>query len=548
MVRNISTSSSRRKFLHLTALGAVGGSAGVSQTSRATATDSQDSDVIEIHDWYDLVDKIDEDFDERNHYVLETDLTPDTPGYDELVTEPEKGWDPVTTSGAPLLGTFDGQHHVIRGLQIDRPDENVVGLFRKTGNLFDKPAIIKNLILEEVDIAGNTSVGGIVGSTGADILNCAVSGTITGGNSVGGIAGDVDNGEPKIKHCYADVTVSGERNVGGIAGIATDADIGPVVAIGDMSGGDLIGGAIGSMPTPLTGGDTARVEESYSRGTVSGSERVGGFVGSATSSVTDCYATGAVEGGKYVGGIVGGSDDLVEACFSTGAVTGEEWTGGFIGSAAGDISGYWDVESSGMKNGAYVSEDDVTGLKTEEMQGTSAADAMERLDFADTWSVSTNPDDYPYLQWEDDAFVEFEVVDAPTTVAAGETATVTVEARNTGEALAHQTIQASVEGDLDHEEEVGIIIDGGIQFTVSVETGSDDVGMLELEFESDGPGDTATYELVVDDGLLGEYANGNDVIETSGLRDAIADWREGDITAQFLQTVIEYWRSGKSVA
>lgn len=46
---------------------------------------------------------------------------------------------------------------------------------------------------------------------------------------------------------------------------------------------------------------------------------------------------------------------------------------------------------------------------------------------------------------------------------------------------------------------------------------------------------------------LAEYANANDVIKITGLRDAIGDWRDDEITTLLLSNVTEAWREGDPV-
>jgi outer membrane protein assembly factor BamB len=74
---------------------------------------------------------------------------------------------------------------------------------------------------------------------------------------------------------------------------------------------------------------------------------------------------------------------------------------------------------------------------------------------------------------------------------------------------------------------------------------------------------TLTFELTVDDGQatdtdsttvvvresgsVSEYANDNGIVDTAGLRTAIADWRDDDIGTDLLREVIAAWRSGEAV-
>jgi len=64
--------------------------------------------------------------------------------------------------------------------------------------------------------------------------------------------------------------------------------------------------------------------------------------------------------------------------------------------------------------------------------------------------------------------------------------------------------------------------------------------------------DAAGIAYALSDGItinrkIDDYANENDVVDTPGLREAIDDWRVGDIETALLRDVIDYWRSGEPV-
>jgi len=54
-------------------------------------------------------------------------------------------------------------------------------------------------------------------------------------------------------------------------------------------------------------------------------------------------------------------------------------------------------------------------------------------------------------------------------------------------------------------------------------------------------------ESPADDTSLADYANDDDIVDTAGLREAIGDWRAGDIDTALLRAVIDAWRSGEPV-
>lgn len=79
---------------------------------------------------------------------------------------------------------------------------------------------------------------------------------------------------------------------------------------------------------------------------------------------------------------------------------------------------YWDNDSTGGSDAVGTIEEDdeaddeadgtseienVTGLATDEMQRSLAEQTMDAMDFEDTWTVQTDPDDYPLLQWQDES-------------------------------------------------------------------------------------------------------------------------------------------------
>ena len=72
---------------------------------------------------------------------------------------------------------------------------------------------------------------------------------------------------------------------------------------------------------------------------VTGTDQVGGLVGSNDGAVSGCFATGKVSGDDDVGGLIGAnlSDGAVTVSYSTVHVTGDDRVGGLIGSNRGDV-------------------------------------------------------------------------------------------------------------------------------------------------------------------------------------------------------------------
>ena len=247
------------------------------------------------------------------------------------------GWAPIGSSAEPFAVVFDGNGHTIANLFIDRRRSDI-GLFGST----DTASVIRHVSLTDLDIAGDSSVGGLVGFGQGTIHASYVRGQVTGsGSAVGGLAG-WSFGD--ISTSYADVVVVGDYYVGGLLGAAT-----------------------------------ATVTASYARGSVAAgaSGEVGGLVGWNLGTIEASYARGAVTGGGDLGGGLVGSN--------LGAATASYWdttSSGQSASAAG----------VGQTTGALQEPTGYGGIYAEwnvDSDGASGPD--------DPWHFGT-PSEYPVLQ------------------------------------------------------------------------------------------------------------------------------------------------------
>ena len=320
------------------------------------------------------------------------------------------GFTPVNNFNA----IFNGQEYEIRNLYINRTSTNNIGLFG------ENYGTITNIDLEEVNITGNTNVGGLVGKqNGGSITNSYTTGTIIGLDTVGGLVGLVDSGAT-INNSYSTANVkSNDQYVGGLFGETTTGTIsnsyatGNVIAISNTAGG--LGGAI------HTG---TKIEKCYATGSVLGDWEIGGLIADAFGGyISQSYSTGNVNGtGGAIGGLVGWFEGgaTINNSYSTGIVTGDEGIGGLIGwvdfgngniyhsyttgsttgnTGVGGLIGYVDV-------GVYVENsywDNETTGQTISEGGTpkSTADMQTQgtfigWDFTTIWEMI----DYPHLQWE----------------------------------------------------------------------------------------------------------------------------------------------------
>jgi len=294
------------------------------------------------------------------------------------------GFVPIGTGAPAFTGTFDGQHHAIAGLYINRPSTWGTGLFGYTG----RAAAIANVDLVDANITGFYCVGGLVGENLASITHSHTSGRVSGSEHyVGGLVGG-NNGP--ITDSSAAGTVGGHQIVGGLIGWNYHR-ITQSHSTASVSGGQSIGGLVGRM-------DGGTITVSYATGSASGSAYVGGLVGENNQfgTITNCYASGRVSGNYGAGGLVGyhGYAGAIAYSYSTGSVDpGYLFVGGLVGlNNQGNSTGsFWDTGTSGQASSAGG-----TGKTTAEMmqQGTFVG-----WDFVDVWRVDEGIG-YPYLLWE----------------------------------------------------------------------------------------------------------------------------------------------------
>lgn len=412
----------RRQFLTTTAasVAAVGASrpvlgddTAIPEDGETNETDERQSDEDEadtltvIEDWHDLHAVRD---DLSGEYILANDLDSETPGYEEHVTDPDGGWSPIGADGDAFTGHFDGNHHDIADLEIDRPEEERIGLFARNRGKITRVSLV------DCDVTGKNLVGALTGqnSVNSTITDSAVDAAVTALDSnggLGGVGGVAGRNRGEIEWVSAEIEVTGTENTGGIVGnsrsrgtvyasvaegeVTGDTNVGGLVgnSAGDVTeslaevavtgSGSNIGGLVGNFGSRTDNGTT--LQQSYATGTVTADEEsssVGGLVGQNRDEITETYATGNVTGGeRRTGGLVGENTDdgIVSKSYATGDVTSDGVrVGGLVGDnsdgavvrqsyAAGEVSGsfsaaglvgnnrreselvrlYWDTEATG---------------------------------------------------------------------------------------------------------------------------------------------------------------------------------------------------------
>ena len=250
---------------------------------------------------------------------------------------------PIGTSAKPFTGTFDGNGKTVSNYTYSDTSADNVGFF---GYVSD--ATIKNLTVSGT-VTGKQFVGGIAGyaASGTTISGCTNNCNVTGIAStkarVGGIVGYAADATQEtsvlIINCKNTGDVAGKdgtafrEDVGGIAGIAWYAAITSCENTGKVEGSNSVGGIVGrSLYAVITDCNNSNANK-----TVEGTSYIGGIIGHAqsASSVTGCVNSASVTGtGNNVGGIIGyvnGAGTSTEQCGNTGAVQGKSIIGGVVG-------------------------------------------------------------------------------------------------------------------------------------------------------------------------------------------------------------------------
>lgn len=264
------------------------------------------------------------------------------------------GFDPIggptSNTNTAFRGRFDGLGHTISGLVVNRPTEDLAGLFSHLHN-----ASVSNLRVSGGSVVGEFTVGGLAGDvTGTSRLtnvhsSQAVSATPANVNSsvaVGGLLGayQVATGGGDITGGQASgsvTTTALNGYVGGLVGYQSAGNIRSAAADVSLSvpgtaTGLRIGGLVGQF------GGTGGISQATAAGNVPGNnDYAGGLVGYFTGSggISNASAGGTVSGRNYVGGLAGYLNPgagTVSAVSASGAVTttGID-AGGLIGHLVG---------------------------------------------------------------------------------------------------------------------------------------------------------------------------------------------------------------------
>jgi hypothetical protein len=281
----------------------------------------------------------------------------------------------IGNSTTKFTGKFNGNNHIIRNLKYSSTTTDYVGLFGYTDG-----SEIKNLNIEDVNIAGKDYVGGLIAHNMGMVSDCCSAGTVFGRSFVGGligvnnsivencsssgfvkgidhhVGGLIGDNFYKVINCYFDGFVRGFTIAGGLIGRNSGNDyviVANCYSTGTVFGQSSVGGLIGS-------GYNININNCYSTADVSGEDEVGGFIGRETGKISNCYSTGSVNGTRnYIGGLIGVSGGEVNFCYSISDVNGKDFTGGLIGINGSHIKNCYSSGNVAGENavGGFIGED-----------------------------------------------------------------------------------------------------------------------------------------------------------------------------------------------
>jgi hypothetical protein len=297
----------------------------VSEKTTETATETepeeiqyQNIDINTAQDFVDFAEKCYIDSWSKDKYVtLKADID---------LTEIDVETVPV------FSGVFDGANHTISGFDYVG-DGYVVGLFRYV----ESGSIIKSLTLKGNVESENEKecIGSICGVNYGTIRNCTFYGTVSGRDTVGGIAG-INETTGTISGCTVKGRVTGYYSTGGITGInhgvlnyctnsaGINDDSAWVEEDDEMGGVEIIKNLTSNDDNEVysgvdTGGITGYSDGVISRCTNSGivgyehtGYNIGGIAGRQAGIVSLCTNNGTVYGRKDVGGVVGQMEPFIE--------------------------------------------------------------------------------------------------------------------------------------------------------------------------------------------------------------------------------------------
>lgn len=226
-------------------------------------------------------------------------------------------------------GRFDGNNHIISGLNINDTLSVNVGLFGIV-----RSSEMKNINLNNTTIATRRESGGLAGKAeNSSFINCHINVNISGYSEIGGIIGIADS--LFIENCSTSGMIFSKSSGGGIVGkLDYPSTINNCHNYANISGNGSSGGIVCYSSSSLD-----EINNCTNSGNISSSSTVlyiGGIVGSSFGKISHCENTGNIDGGKALGGICGSAYSNITFCTNYGTLNQLRLNKGSVGG----ISGY----------------------------------------------------------------------------------------------------------------------------------------------------------------------------------------------------------------
>jgi len=287
---------------------------------------------------------------------------------------------------------------------------------------YDPRAGCINTCFSTVTVSGSgNNIGGLIGQTvNIKAYKSHASGSVTGGNVVGGLIG-LESGNAFNELCYALGNVTGTKVAGGLVGAHLGRSLmkksyaeGNVTGTEDYAEPEIwdtsmlgIGGLVGF--TMFEGTDRC-----YALGDVVGFHRVGGLVGAGTGggyrspNIQSSFAQGNVSGVSQVGGMIGyvfPSYLDFRDIYCTGSVTAARNKGAIIGLRGAPYFPDDPIGTITYQSPAYYNSDTNTALNTNGGEGKTTAELQLEETYTEDWSsfdyyfvIDLDESPYPILK------------------------------------------------------------------------------------------------------------------------------------------------------
>jgi len=244
----------------------------------------------------------------------------------------------------------------------------------------------------------NVRVGGIVGHNFGRITNSYADVVITAEGSVSNSGGLTGDNSGRITNCHATVKITKGYSSGGLTGLNSGGVITYSYVTGTVTGSDIAGGLAGTLNRSAF--DYGSITNCYADVTVSGAISAGGLVGFVfcdLSAITNCYSLGNISGNGHSGGIVGENYGAISYCYVGGKVVGKVCAGGIVGvnRASGKVVSCYMIDDElidGIGEGKF---DEGSIIENNSFQMKQSVN-FTGFDFGTVWGINEGWT-FPYL-------------------------------------------------------------------------------------------------------------------------------------------------------